>query len=53
MSVPGRIGSQRSAFDAVAVSRGSTTTIFAPFLMRQSLIMPKYTGRVSAWLSPK
>ena len=48
MSVPGRIPNQRSALTAVTVRRGSTTTIFAPLLKRQSFSIPKYTGRVSA-----
>ena len=52
MSVPGRIGIQRSALAAVADMRGSTQTIGAPFRTRQSWISPKYTGRVSAMLSP-
>ena len=41
MSVPERIGSQRSAALAVALSRGSITTIAAPVRRRHSLIMPK------------
>ena len=41
MSAPGRMPCQRSALLAVALKRGSTTTILVPFLTRQLLTMPK------------